>query len=145
MTRNHTEGWTHISEDGVEREVRQGLGWRKPQRHWSGSPSAFTHGGISGGRVWVEPEAGFAVAFLTNHWQAPIEVSLSVVDAIYRSLAAQAGRHPPRWRRSASRSAQAMLSRSAWRTIQGSTRLLSSMVSSGPAGPSLSTMPSLLR
>ena len=85
MTRNHTDGWTHISEDGVEREVRQGLGWRKPQRHWSGSPSAFTHGGISGGRLWVEPEAGFAVAFLTNRWQAPIEVSLSVIDEVYRS------------------------------------------------------------
>ena len=83
MTRNHTEGWTHVSEDGVEREVRQGLGWRLPQRHWSGSPSAFTHGGISGGRLWVEPEAGFAVAFLTNQWQAPIEVSLSVIDEVY--------------------------------------------------------------
>ena len=85
MTRNHTEGWTHVSEDGVEREVRQGLGWRKPQAHWSGSPAAFTHGGISGGRLSVEPEAGFAVAFLTNRWQAPIEVSLSVIDEVYRA------------------------------------------------------------
>ena len=85
MTRNHTEGWTHVSEDGVEREVRQGLGWRVPQRHWSGSHHAFTHGGISGGRLWVEPEGGFAVAFLTNHWQAPIEVSLSVIDQVYEA------------------------------------------------------------
>ena len=68
-----------------EREVRQGLGWRLPQPQWSGSPRAFTHGGISGGRLWVEPEAGFAVAFLTNRWQAPIEVSLSVIDAVYRA------------------------------------------------------------
>jgi CubicO group peptidase (beta-lactamase class C family) len=85
MSRNHTQGWTHISEDGVEREVRQGLGWRKPQAHWSGSPAAFTHGGISGGRLHVEPEDGFAVAFLTNRWQAPIEVSLSVIDQVYRA------------------------------------------------------------
>jgi CubicO group peptidase (beta-lactamase class C family) len=85
MTRNHTEGWTHVSEDGVEREVRQGLGWRLPQRHWSGSASAFTHGGITGGRLWIEPEAGFAVAFLTNQWQAPIEVSLSVIDEVYEA------------------------------------------------------------
>ncbi len=83
MTRNHTEGWTHVSEDGLEREIRQGLGWRVPQRHWSGSARAFTHGGITGGRLWVEPEAGFAVAFLTNQWQAPIEVSLSVIDEVY--------------------------------------------------------------
>ncbi len=85
MTRNHTEGWTHVSEDGVEREVRQGLGWRKPQPHWPGSPAAFTHGGISGGRLYVEPEAGFAVAFLTNRWHAPIEVSVSVIDEVYRA------------------------------------------------------------
>ena len=85
MTRNHTQGWTHVSEDGIEREVRQGLGWRLPQRHWSGSPSAFTHGGISGGRLWVEPKHGFAVAFLTNRWQAPIEVSLSVIDEVYQT------------------------------------------------------------
>ena len=85
MTRNHTEGWTHVSEDGVEREVRQGLGWRVPQRHWSGSSHAFTHGGISGGRLWVEPKEGFAVVFLTNQWQAPIEVSLSVIEEVYRA------------------------------------------------------------
>ncbi len=84
MTRLRTEGWTHVSEDGVEREVRQALGWRVPQRQWSGSSRAFTHGGITGGRLWVEPEAGFAVAFLTNRWQAPIEVSLSVIDEVYR-------------------------------------------------------------
>jgi CubicO group peptidase (beta-lactamase class C family) len=83
MSRNHTEGWTHISEDGIEREVRQGLGWRKPQRQWSGSAAAFTHGGITGGRLWIEPEAGFAVAVLTNRWKAPIEFSLSVIDAVY--------------------------------------------------------------
>lgn len=85
MTRDHTEGMTHVSEDGVEHEVRQALGWRKPQRDWPGSASAFTHGGISGGRVWVDPEAGFAVVFLTNLWQAPIEVSVAVVDAVYRA------------------------------------------------------------
>ena len=85
MSRNHTAGWSHVSEDGVEREVRQGLGWRLPQPQWSGSPRAFTHGGISGGRLWVEPVAGFAVAFLTNRWQAPIEVSLSVIDEVYRA------------------------------------------------------------
>jgi CubicO group peptidase (beta-lactamase class C family) len=85
MTRNHTEGWTHVSEDGIEREVRQGLGWRVPPQHWSGSSRAFMHGGISGGRLWVEPEAGFAVAFLTNQWQAPIEVSLSVIEEVYRA------------------------------------------------------------
>ena len=85
MGRNHTEGMTHISEDGVEREVRQGLGWRKPQRDWPGRERTFTHGGITGGRVWVDGEAGFAVVFLSNLWQAPLEASIAVIDAVYRA------------------------------------------------------------
>ena len=87
MTRNHTEGLTHVSEDGMEREVRQALGWRKPQRDWPGSERTFTHGGISGGRLWIDPDAGLAVAFLSNLWKAPIEVSIAVVDAVYRARA----------------------------------------------------------
>ena len=85
MARNQTQGMTHISEDGIEREVRQALGWRKPQPDWAGSASTFTHGGISGGRLWIDPEAGFAVVFLTNLWQAPIAASVAVIEAIYRA------------------------------------------------------------
>ncbi len=63
-------------------------------RPWAGAshsldgrgPSAsFTHGGITGGRLWVDPDAGFAVVFLTNLWHAPIEVSIAVIDAVYRA------------------------------------------------------------
>ncbi|RKY15883.1 MAG: hypothetical protein DRQ55_18990 [Planctomycetota bacterium] len=85
MGRNHTEGMTQITEAGVEREVRQALGWRKPQRDWPGGERTFTHGGMSGGRIWVDPEAGFAVVFLSNLWRAPLEVSIAVIDAIYRT------------------------------------------------------------
>ena len=85
MTRNHTEGMTHVSEDGVEREVRQGLGWRKPLPEWPGSDRVFTHGGISGGRLWVDPDASLAYVFLTNLWQAPLEAPIAVLDAVYRA------------------------------------------------------------
>ena len=84
MTRDQTVGLTQVSADSVEREVRQALGWRKPQPDWPGTESVFTHGGISGGRIWVDPEAGLAIVFLTNLWEAPIEASISVIDAIYR-------------------------------------------------------------
>jgi CubicO group peptidase (beta-lactamase class C family) len=85
MARDQTEGMLHVSEDGVEREVRQALGWRKPLREWPGSESAFTHGGIAGGRIWVDPEAGLGIVFLTNQWQAPVAVSVDIIDAIYRA------------------------------------------------------------
>ena len=86
MTRNHTDGMTHLSEDGVEREVRQGLGWRKPQADWPGSERTFTHGGISGGRLWVDPDAGFAFAFLSNAWQAPLRPAIAVLEEVYRTM-----------------------------------------------------------
>jgi CubicO group peptidase (beta-lactamase class C family) len=87
MARNQTLGMTHVSDDGVEREVRQALGWRKPLPDWPGSESTFTHGGIAGGRIWVDPEAGIAIVFLTNLWQAPIEISVGIIDAVYRAVA----------------------------------------------------------
>lgn len=85
MGRQQTRGMTTRGPDGAEQEVRQGLGWRKPQAGWPGSDSAFTHGGISGGRLWIDPQAGFAFAFLTNLWQAPIEPAIEVLGDIYRS------------------------------------------------------------
>jgi CubicO group peptidase (beta-lactamase class C family) len=85
MSRLQTEGLTYQLDDGTVREVRQALGWRKPRVEWPGSPSAFTHAGISGGRLWVDPEAGLAFAFLTNLWQAPEEPALRVLEQVYRA------------------------------------------------------------
>ncbi len=85
MARSQAEGLTHQGEDGRIHEIRQGLGWRKPQPDWPGSERAFTHGGISGGRLWVDPEAGFAFAFLTNLWQAPLTPAIETLEAIYRA------------------------------------------------------------
>jgi CubicO group peptidase (beta-lactamase class C family) len=87
MSRPQAEGLTHTGQDGRIHEVRQGLGWRLPQREWPGSAHTFTHGGISGGRLWVDPEAGFAFACLTNLWQAPVTPALEVLGAIYRARA----------------------------------------------------------
>ena len=33
----------------------------------------------------MDPEAGFAFAFLTNLWQAPLEPAIEVLEAIYRA------------------------------------------------------------
>ena len=62
------------------------VGWRKPLAGWPGDASAFTHAGISGGRLWVDPAAGFAFVFLTNQWQAPDEPALETLQEVYRVL-----------------------------------------------------------
>ncbi|MFV2062404.1 MAG: serine hydrolase domain-containing protein [Chloroflexota bacterium] len=87
MSRNQTDGMTHELDDGSTHEVRQALGWRKPRAGWPGSEAAFTHAGISGGRLWVDPQAGLAFAFLTNLWQAPEEPALAVLEEVYRAWA----------------------------------------------------------
>ncbi len=87
MGRSQADGLTHQGPDGHVHEIRQGLGWRKPQTEWPGSERVFTHGGISGGRIWVDPEAGFAFAFLTNLWQAPLEPAIEILEAVYRARA----------------------------------------------------------
>jgi len=83
MARQQAEGLSHTAEDGQVHEIRQALGWRKPQPEWPGSARAFTHGGIAGGRIWVDPEAGFAFAFLTSVWLAPVAPALEVLEAVY--------------------------------------------------------------
>jgi CubicO group peptidase (beta-lactamase class C family) len=83
MGRQQAEGLSHTAQDGQVHEIRQALGWRKPQPDWPGSARAFTHGGISGGRMWVDPEAGFAFAFLTNEWQAPLSPTIEILQAVY--------------------------------------------------------------
>lgn len=85
MSRDQTEGLAYVDADGRVQEVRQGLGWRKPQSGWPGSSRSFTHGGISGGRLWIDPGAGFAYAFLTNTWHAPLEPAIEILEEIYRA------------------------------------------------------------
>jgi CubicO group peptidase (beta-lactamase class C family) len=85
MGRQQAEGLSHVGQDGRVHEIAQALGWRKPQPEWPGSVATLTHGGISGARIWVDPEAGFAFAFLTNVWQAPLEPVIAILEAVYRA------------------------------------------------------------
>lgn len=85
MGRDQTEGLTYVDADGRPQALRQGLGWRKPQAGWPGSNRSFTHGGISGGRLWIDPDAGFAYVFLTNIWHAPLEPAIEILEEVYRA------------------------------------------------------------
>lgn len=56
--------------DGEERSVHFGLGWGKPtlMREIQGSPSVVAHGGATGTRLWIDPEAELVLVFFTNQW-----------------------------------------------------------------------------
>jgi CubicO group peptidase (beta-lactamase class C family) len=86
MTREQTSGLLEDLADGTSRPARWAIGWAKPGPGWPGSPAAYTHGGAAGGRLWVDPEHGFAFAFLTNLWAGPDEPALRVLEDVYRAI-----------------------------------------------------------
>jgi CubicO group peptidase (beta-lactamase class C family) len=89
MVREQTAGLEESLDDGTTRPPRWALGWARPRPGWPGGPAVFTHGGATGGRLWVDPEAGFAFAFLTSLWGAPDEPGFDVLREVYRAVEAQ--------------------------------------------------------
>jgi len=95
MTREHTQGIPESLEDGTTREPHYALGWRKPRPGGDGMtlagvplPSvgaAFTHGGITGTRLWVDPVRGFVVVVLSNRWALDQEPIGRIIAAVYAS------------------------------------------------------------
>jgi CubicO group peptidase (beta-lactamase class C family) len=85
MAEQQLDGTTHVAEDGSVSEVRQGIGWRKSAAEWPSGDAVLTHGGRSGSRIWVDPAAGFAYAFVTNLWGASSEAAVAVLEAVYRA------------------------------------------------------------
>lgn len=87
MTREQTAG---IREEGVPpRDPGYGLGWalagldgRLPV-----SRSAFGHGGATGTRLLVDPEADLVVVYLTTVWGADERHALEAVGAVAAALA----------------------------------------------------------
>jgi CubicO group peptidase (beta-lactamase class C family) len=88
MAREQTADLLETLDDGTTRPARWALGWAKPRPGSPGGPSVITHGGAAGGRLWVDPELGFAFVFLTNLWDAPDEPALSVLEEVYRAVEA---------------------------------------------------------
>ena len=75
--------------DGEERPMHAGLGWAKPtlMRDLPGSKSVISHGGVSGGRIWIDPEIGLVLVFLTNRWQADRGPEIDTIRGVYEVLA----------------------------------------------------------
>lgn len=107
MTREQTTGVLEISADGATRDPHYALGWGKPRVDGGmpsvvplpsdpegdcplpsvpASASAFTHGGATGTRLWVDPERDLVFVFLTNLWGASDVPMFSTLAEVYRRL-----------------------------------------------------------
>ncbi len=63
------------------------IGWGKPGPTSAGSPSAFGHGGVSGTRLWVDPERDLVLVFLSGTWSGADPLIDAVQLAVYGAIA----------------------------------------------------------
>ncbi len=87
MTKDHLRGLPGVF-DGEERGVHFGLGWGKPtlMRELPGSDSVVSHGGATGTRLWIDPEAGLVIVFFTNQWSADRGPEADTIRGTYEAL-----------------------------------------------------------
>ena len=74
--------------DGEERPVHFGIGWGKPtlMRPLPGSSRVVSHGGASGTRIWIDPEAGLVIVYFTNQWSADRGPETEAIEGVYAGL-----------------------------------------------------------
>lgn len=87
MAEDQTRGIPGES-DGEERPAHVGLGWAKPtlMRDLPGSNSVISHGGVSGGRIWIDLDIGLVIVFLTNRWQVDRGPENDTIRGVYEAL-----------------------------------------------------------
>ncbi len=88
MATDQTRGEVAGDHDGEQVPVHHGLGWGKPtlMRDVPGSANVFSHGGASGTRLWVDPDAGLVFVFFTNRWAAERGVETEALRGTYDAM-----------------------------------------------------------
>ena len=68
--------------------VHFGLGWGKPtlMRDTPGSLGVISHGGATGTRIWIDPEADLVFVFFTNRWATERAVEAEALRGTYEAL-----------------------------------------------------------
>ncbi len=87
MTSLHTQGLFSLRE-GLSVPQYWGISWEKasPAEGRLLSPSGFGHGGMTGGYLWIDPEAGLVILFLTNRVGLDGRTRKRIVNAVLGAL-----------------------------------------------------------
>ena len=85
---DQTRGEVAGKHDDEDVPVHHGLGWGKPtlMRDVPGSINVISHGGASGTRLWVDPDAGLVFVFFTNRWSSDRGVETEALRATYEAI-----------------------------------------------------------
>ncbi|CAN5741572.1 serine hydrolase domain-containing protein [soil metagenome] len=87
MSKDHAGGVPGVIAD-EERPVRHGLAWGKPTLNHpvSGSPRVVDHGGATGTRLWIDPDARLVFVYFTNQWQPDRGPEFAALRGAYEAL-----------------------------------------------------------
>jgi len=96
MAQDHAGGVPGLLGEGDEREerpVHHGLGWAKPtlNHELPGSPRVVDHGGATGTRLWLDPEAGLVFVYFTNQWRAERAPEFRALRGVYEAIGGARG------------------------------------------------------
>jgi CubicO group peptidase (beta-lactamase class C family) len=88
MAEDQTLGKVSGKHDDEDVPVHHGIGWGKPtlMRDVPGSVNVFSHGGASGTRLWVDPDANLVFVFFTNRWSAERGAETEALRGTYEAL-----------------------------------------------------------
>ncbi len=97
MTREHTTGLLDLGAVGgitPPVQAHYGLAWSKQAYDgWRvGSPRAFGHDGVTGTRLWIDPEYDLVYVYLTNDWESTSTLKDRALGAVYGALTGDRGR-----------------------------------------------------
>lgn len=85
VTREVTVGGLGAAADRLA-DDHYAIGWGRRGAASPASASAFGHGGISGTRLWIDPERDLVFAYLTGVWGLPAQPIDAALNAVYAAV-----------------------------------------------------------
>jgi CubicO group peptidase (beta-lactamase class C family) len=85
MTREVTIGGLGAAADRMLDE-HYAIGWGKRSAASPASASSFGHGGMSGTRLWIDPDHDLVFVYLTGVWGLPAQPVDAALDAVYAAV-----------------------------------------------------------
>ena len=85
VTREVTVGGLGAAVDRLDDE-HYAIGWGRRGAASPASASAFGHGGISGTRLWIDPERDLVFVYLTGVWGLPAQPIDAALNAVYAAV-----------------------------------------------------------
>jgi len=88
MAQDHVRGLPGHAYDEEDRPMHHGLAWSKPtlNKDVPGGPTVVDHGGATGTRLWIDPDAELVFVYFTSRWDPDRGPELEALRGTYAAL-----------------------------------------------------------